>query len=78
MSNSHPDHWSLSLRMAVMQLAVNDTVYLLDMLALPQRIPQSKLRSFIRDIFANNSTIKLGTLQILFLCYISHYNTVYM
>lgn len=47
-------------RMAVMQLALNDTVYLLDMLALPQRIPQSKLRSFIRDIFANNSTIKLG------------------
>ena len=55
-----------------MQLALNDTVYLLDMLALPQRIPQSKLRSFIRDIFANNSTIKLGTLQIRFLCYIYH------
>ena len=47
-------------RMALLQLAVHDTVYLLDMLALRLSVPHSQLRTFIRDIFSNNSTLKLG------------------
>ncbi|CAI8028734.1 Exonuclease mut-7 homolog [Geodia barretti] len=47
-------------RMAVLQLAVNDSVYLLDMLALPHCVPHSELREFMFDVFSNPSTLKLG------------------
>ena len=54
-------------RMAVLQLAVSDSVYLLDMLALPHCVPHSELRAFTRDVFSNPSTLKLGILH-LFYC----------
>lgn len=46
-------------RMALMQLAVSDAVYLLDMIALTP-LSETRLRSFIKDVFANSATIKLG------------------
>lgn len=42
-----------------MQLAVSDAVYLLDMVALTN-LSETRLRSFIQDVFANSATIKLG------------------
>ena len=47
-------------RMALLQLAVYDAVYLLDMLELRSSLPHSQLRAFMRDIFCNKSTVKLG------------------
>ena len=51
---------SPAVRMALMQLAVSDAVYLLDMIALPQCLSNSALRAFIHDVFGNSSIIKLG------------------
>ena len=43
-----------------MQLAVWDTVFLLDMVNLPKCVPEGTLRQFIADIFGSSLTLKLG------------------
>ena len=50
----------LPLRMALMQLAVAEAVFLMDMVALPQCVPHSDLRKFLHDVFGSSSSLKLG------------------
>ena len=47
-------------RMALLQLATEEVVYLLDVVALPTRITNDTLRDFITAVFSSKDTIKLG------------------
>ena len=44
----------------MLQLAVHNAVFLLDPLALPQRVSQDKLVEFIDAIFGSKNILKLG------------------
>ena len=46
--------------MAVMQVAVESIVYILDMITLPQIIAPKTLRHFIQDLFGSKHILKLG------------------
>ena len=50
----------LCSRLAVLQLAVAGSVFLLDMVHLPRRVREKTLRRFISDVFGSTSTLKLG------------------
>ena len=47
-------------RMAVLQLAVRDAAFLLDMVNLPKCVPETTLRQFMADVFGSDSQLKLG------------------
>ena len=46
--------------MALLQLAIKEAVFLLDVIALTERITKDNLRSFIATVFSSPDTIKLG------------------
>ena len=46
--------------MAVLQLAVRDAAFLLDMVNLPKCVPERTLRQFMLDVFGSDSQLKLG------------------
>ena len=46
--------------MALLQLAVRDAAFLLDMVNLPKCVPEKTLRQFMMDVFGSNSQLKLG------------------
>ncbi len=48
------------LRLALLQLAVRDAVFLLDMVHLPQTVPVATLRQFVEDVFGSKNSLKLG------------------
>ena len=54
------DGMCLCSRLAVLQLAVAGSVFLLDMVHLPRRVREKTLRRFISDVFGSTSTLKLG------------------
>ena len=47
-------------RIALLQLATKEVVYLLDTIALTTRITKDTLRDFIAAVFSSSDTIKLG------------------
>lgn len=53
-----------SLRLAVMQVAVREAVYLLDMVTLPQVVAPKTLRHFMHNLFGSNHNLKLGTVVV--------------
>ena len=46
--------------MGLLQLAVADEVYLLDMVNLPAVIPNAMMTELIRQLFASSETLTLG------------------
>lgn len=55
--------WTLvspSERLSLLQLAVHNKVFLMDMLKLPKVVSQYKLKTFFASIFNNNKILKLG------------------
>ena len=46
--------------MALMQLAIKEAVYLLDVITLTARVAKDNLRNFIAAVFSSSDTIKLG------------------
>jgi len=48
------------LRIALLQLAAKQAVYLLDMIALTANVSEEVLRSFTASVFSSADTIKLG------------------
>ena len=50
----------LCSRLAVLQLAVAGSVFLLDMVHLPRRVREKTLRRFVSEVFGSTSTLKLG------------------
>ena len=53
-------HNTLLFRLALLQLAVQNSVFLLDMLTLPKAISQYELKNFFVSIFGNCKILKLG------------------
>ena len=47
-------------RIALLQLATKEAVYLLDVITLTARITEDILRNFITAVFSSTDTIKLG------------------
>jgi len=47
-------------RIALLQLATRQAVYLLDMIALTASVSEDVLRSFTAAVFSSKDTIKLG------------------
>ena len=46
--------------MALLQLAIKEAVYLLDVITLTARITKDNLQNFIAAVFSSSDTIKLG------------------
>ena len=51
---------SIPQRLAVLQLAVAGSVFLLDMVHLPRRVKEESLRQFVSDVFGSRQSLKLG------------------
>ena len=47
-------------RVALLQLAIHSNVFLLDMTALSQIIPEKNLKQFTHDLFSSQNILKLG------------------
>jgi hypothetical protein len=47
-------------RLALMQLAVSSTIFLLDMVHLPSVVPEKILKDFMCYLFGSRNNLKLG------------------
>lgn len=48
-------------RLSIVQLSLRDSVYILDVIALAEKVKSPSLLSFGNDVFANEKVLKLGT-----------------
>lgn len=49
-------------RVAIVQIATRDKVFLLDLINLPKSVDEDRLKNFMQRIFCNEKLLKLGSL----------------
>ena len=48
------------LRLSIVQLSLQDKVFILDVIALAEKVPETLILAFGNAFFANESVLKLG------------------